>query len=50
MPTVLLGNQIEGRDRLSMGFPGGFDSKKSACNVGDLSLSLWCHLWVGKIP
>ena len=26
-----------------MGFPGGSDSKESACNTGDLG-------WVGKIP
>ena len=37
MPTIPLGNQIEGRDILSVGFPGVFDSKESAYNVGDLS-------------
>ena len=29
--------------KMSMGFPGGSDSKESACNTGDLG-------WVGKIP
>ena len=37
MPTIPLGNQIEGREILSVGFPGVFDSKESAYNVGDLS-------------
>ena len=37
MPTIPLGNQIEGRDILSVGFPGVFDSKESAYNVEDLS-------------
>ena len=29
-----------------MGFPGGSDSKESACNVGDVGLILW----LGRSP
>ena len=42
-PVQFLGQQIPWRrDRLPtpvfLGFPGGSDSKESACNVGDLGL------------
>ena len=32
----------------SMGFPGGSDSKTSACNVGDLGLILGVRQYSGK--
>ena len=33
-----------------LGFPGGPESKESACNAGDLGLVSGFGLWVGKIP
>ena len=33
-----------------MGFPGGSDSKESACNAGDLGSIPGSDPWVGKTP
>ena len=31
---------------INLGFPGGSDSKESACKTGDLGF----NPWIGKIP